>query len=250
MKNEVTAVLFAGGKGTRLFPLNSFSQKVMMPIGNFGNPALEIVIKHLRFYGIENFIILLGYKSQQIKRYFGDGKRFGITIQYSYDSPQFSGTGGALYNAKDLITTPDFLVYFTDILTSWNFKQFFNYHKKMNEDITLWLDPRYEESHFTVKFNNDFMASDLSKHNSLGHINTGISLFNKRTLNEIDTLIDGNLTTIDLSKVIFPHFVAKNKVCGYISNEWWLDIGTIARYGNIDSALLQMHFSHIKGVVK
>ena len=72
MKN-LQAILFCGGRGSRLYPITDFYQKVMMPIGKDGKPLLEYVINHIKSFGVTEFVALVGYRHNLIRRYFGDG---------------------------------------------------------------------------------------------------------------------------------------------------------------------------------
>ena len=101
-----TAVILAGGKGTRLRPYTSVFPKPLVPVG--GKPILEIIIKKLKINSFKRIIICLNKKNDLIKIYFGDGKKFGVKIDYIYEKKSIN------YNGT---TTPD--KKFT--------KEFFNY---------------------------------------------------------------------------------------------------------------------------
>ena len=76
---DVTAVLFCGGRGSRLYPVTDYYQKVMMPMGTEGKPMLEYVIEYLKMHGVSKFIALIKYRANQIRRYFGDGSKWGTS---------------------------------------------------------------------------------------------------------------------------------------------------------------------------
>ncbi|MGB1700196.1 MAG: sugar phosphate nucleotidyltransferase, partial [Nannocystaceae bacterium] len=76
----VTAVVMAGGKGRRLRPLTNEAPKPMLPVGD--SPILEINIRRLVSYGVEDIYICVNYLKEQIVEHFGDGSRFGCRIQY------------------------------------------------------------------------------------------------------------------------------------------------------------------------
>ncbi|MGH7847517.1 MAG: HAD-IIIA family hydrolase [Candidatus Binatia bacterium] len=75
------AVILAGGRGTRLRPLTDTRPKPMVEI--LGKPFLEYQIEQLRDQGFERVLLLLGYLPEVVQNYFGDGRRWGITIDYS-----------------------------------------------------------------------------------------------------------------------------------------------------------------------
>lgn len=102
----IQAVILAGGKGTRLRPLTYEIPKVMIDIN--GRPFLQYVLELLHKKGISNIVLLVSYLGEQIEKYFGDGKKFGLDITYSYEDPPL-GTGGALKKAERLLL-PEFLL--------------------------------------------------------------------------------------------------------------------------------------------
>ena len=74
------AVILAAGKGTRMGPLTEKKPKVMLVIAN--RPLLEHIIVTMKSAGIREFLIVVGYCKEKIIEYFGDGRRFGIDIEY------------------------------------------------------------------------------------------------------------------------------------------------------------------------
>jgi histidinol-phosphate phosphatase family protein len=74
------AVILAGGRGTRLQPLTDDRPKAMIEF--HGKPFLEYMIEMLRKNGFERVLLLLGYLPDVIIEHFGDGSRFGVSIEY------------------------------------------------------------------------------------------------------------------------------------------------------------------------
>lgn len=77
----VQAVILAGGRGTRLKPLTDTRPKPMVEIN--GKPFLQYQIEQLRAQGFKKVLLLLGYLPGVVRNYFGDGRRWGIKIEYS-----------------------------------------------------------------------------------------------------------------------------------------------------------------------
>ena len=88
-KRAYQALILVGGLGTRLRPYTEQVPKPMVEID--GRPFLEFKIESLRKHGIKDFILLVGHLGEKVEEYFGDGKRFGINIQYSYEKKQQIG---------------------------------------------------------------------------------------------------------------------------------------------------------------
>jgi len=78
---NITAVIMAGGKGTRIREINSEVPKPMIPI--MGKPILQYEIEVLRQQQITDLVLVVGYLGAQIISYYGDGSAFGVHIRIS-----------------------------------------------------------------------------------------------------------------------------------------------------------------------
>ncbi|HJJ41179.1 MAG TPA: sugar phosphate nucleotidyltransferase, partial [Methanocorpusculum sp.] len=94
-------VILAAGEGSRMRPLTSSRPKVMLPL--VGKPMLEHLIRNVKEAGIKEIIIVVGYKEEAIREYFGDGRSFGVSITYVVQRKQL-GTADALRTAEPFIT--------------------------------------------------------------------------------------------------------------------------------------------------
>ena len=122
------AVILAGGKGTRLKPYTTVIPKCLMPIGDM--PILEIIIRQLRLYGLEEIIIAVGYLRELIMAFLGNGDRFEVNIEYSKEE-QPLGTVGGLSLIKDKLKET-FLMINGDTLTTLNFSDLINHQRFAN----------------------------------------------------------------------------------------------------------------------
>ena len=130
------AMILAAGLGTRLRPLTNDRPKAMVRIQ--GIPLLEIVIRRLQFFGIREFIINTHHFADQITDFLKDKDNFGATIHISHEIEEPLETGGALKKAAHYFADgAPFLLCNTDILTTLDFYQFFQYHQKSKAMATL-----------------------------------------------------------------------------------------------------------------
>jgi len=90
------AVVLAGGEGRRLRPLTANRPKPMLPAAN--QPLLDHVIQAVADAGIEEIVLVVGYRRDRIQNYCGDGDRWGVDITYAVQ-PQQRGTGDAVLQA-------------------------------------------------------------------------------------------------------------------------------------------------------
>jgi UDP-N-acetylglucosamine diphosphorylase/glucosamine-1-phosphate N-acetyltransferase len=108
------AVILAAGEGKRMRPLTHSRPKVMLPIA--GRPILEHLLIQARQAQVRDFIFIFGYHDEQVRNYFGDGDKWGVSIEYRTQRRQ-SGTADALKMAEGLVDG-DFLVINGDIIVS------------------------------------------------------------------------------------------------------------------------------------
>ena len=78
--SKIQAIILAGGQGSRLRPYTTILPKPLMPLGQF--PIAEIIIRQLKYFGFTNLVISTGHLAGLIEAYFGDGKQWGVRIDY------------------------------------------------------------------------------------------------------------------------------------------------------------------------
>jgi len=126
------AIILAGGRGTRLRPYTTVLPKPMMPIGE--KPILEVIINKLAQSGIKKIVLSVGYLAGIIQAYFGDGRRFGVEIEYFVEAEPL-GTVGCLALIQSL--EEEFIVMNGDILTDLQFADLIRNHQKSDAKVTI-----------------------------------------------------------------------------------------------------------------
>jgi len=94
------ALILAAGKGTRMWPLTNNTPKPLLPLG--GEPIIQRQIKELKKNGVKEVYVLIGYQMKEISDFLGDGKEYGIKIEYIVQDRQ-EGTGHAVLQAEGRI---------------------------------------------------------------------------------------------------------------------------------------------------
>ncbi|MCE7740108.1 MAG: nucleotidyltransferase family protein [Candidatus Heimdallarchaeota archaeon] len=235
---DTVGILFCGGEGTRMRPLTYYMQKVMMPIGEDQVPILEYVLKHFRKHGINDIILLVNYKKEQIQGYFGDGEKLGMNLIYVPDKPGPVGTGTALLNAQEYIGERKMIIYYSDIITNVNFSEMVNYHINHGKWATILASKGWKIRVGTAEVDTSNKVKKFVEKPQIPLlVNTGISILDPivfNYLNEFDSS-----TSIDLSKDIFPKFVENEQMYAYIPDDvYWEDIGSIERYEKLDGEFI------------
>lgn len=107
------AVILAAGKGTRMGDLTTDLPKPMLQVQ--GKPILQHILEGLKGAGIREVFLVTGWKAEMLEDYFGDGRRWGMTIAYGRQLVQ-DGTGKAPELAKEFVGGDSFLLSYGDIL--------------------------------------------------------------------------------------------------------------------------------------
>jgi len=129
------AVILAGGLGKRLRPLTNNKPKPMMPLG--GKPILVHVINWVKKNGIKEIVLCVSYLHKTIEDYFGDGKKFGVKIEYAISSKPLA-TAGQLKTAEKFIDDT-FVCVYGDTILDFNLKNMIRQHKEKKSFITMSL---------------------------------------------------------------------------------------------------------------
>lgn len=107
------AILLAAGRGTRMRDLTDDVPKPMIAVR--GRPILQHIIEGLRAAGVEDFLIVVGWRADVVRQIFGDGSRFGARVRYATQEVQ-DGTGKVVELGRDFVGAEPFLLSYGDIL--------------------------------------------------------------------------------------------------------------------------------------
>ena len=195
-------IILAGGFGTRLRPLTNYLPKPMVPI--IDKPILEYIIALLRKHNILDIAVTLGYKSEHIVRYFGNGSRFGVHIEYSRETKPL-GTAGAVKNAEKFLDD-DFVVMSGDALTNIDLGRMIAYHNTHSGMVTMAVKSvENTEGLGVLKLDDegkivDFQEKPLVPISNI--VNTGIYVMKREVLDYIPPHLK-----YDFSHDLFPRIL-------------------------------------------
>ena len=113
--NIAKAVLLAAGRGTRMRELTEALPKPMLQVR--GKPVLQHIIEGLRDAGLRDFLIVVGWRADVVRDFFGDGSQFGVRIQYATQVVQ-DGTGKVVELAREFVERDPFVLSYGDILVA------------------------------------------------------------------------------------------------------------------------------------
>lgn len=134
--------ILAAGEGTRMRPLTANIPKPLLPVA--GKPFLEHNIEALKEAGIRDILILVGWRAQRIREHFGDGKDFGVRIEY-VEQKERLGTAHAIGIIHEKVDSPFLCLYGDVVLTKASVKGLLEHHKKVKGSVmalTTVEDPK------------------------------------------------------------------------------------------------------------
>jgi len=115
------AVVLAAGRGTRMRELTAELPKPMIEVR--GKPVLQHIIEGLRDARIDQLLLIIGYRADAVRDFFGDGSRYNVAIQYTTQTVQ-DGTGRVVDLGHDFVGNRPFVLAYGDILVdSANYKR-------------------------------------------------------------------------------------------------------------------------------
>ncbi|HGD4240275.1 TPA: glucose-1-phosphate adenylyltransferase [Streptococcus agalactiae] len=248
MKNEMLALILAGGQGTRLGKL---TQSIAKPAVQFGGRyrIIDFALSNCANSGINNVGVITQYQPLELNTHIGNGSSWGldgidsgVTVLQSYSATEgnrwFQGTSHAIYQNIDYIDriNPEYVLILSgDHIYKMNYDDMLQTHKDNLASLTVAvLDvPLKEASRFGIMNtdSNDRIVEfeEKPEHPKSTKASMGIYIFDWKRLRTV--LIDGEKNGIDMSdfgKNVIPAYLESGeRVYTYNFDGYWKDVGTI-----------------------
>ena len=259
-KEEMVAMLLAGGKGTRLGVLTNNIAKPAVPFGAEYR-LIDFPLSNCTNSGITTVGVLTQYKPLVLNSYIGSGSSWdldrnngGVTVLPPYvkegGGSWYKGTADAIYQNIEFLDIHDpeyVLVLSGDHIYKMDYSEMLNYHKHKNADITIGvLEVPWEETHrFGIMNTNEdqkiieFQEKPENAKNNLASM--GIYIFNWDHLRKylIEEAEANDDSAGDFGHNIIPKMMADNlNFYAYTFKDYWKDVGTIKSYWQAHMDLL------------
>jgi dTDP-glucose pyrophosphorylase/predicted transcriptional regulator len=219
---ENWVVLMAGGFGSRLRPLTDDCPKPLLKVG--GKPILETILENFKENGFYRFYLSVNYKAEMIQDFFADGSKWGVQIEYLYESKRM-GTAGALGLLPEKPDLPIFIMN-GDLLTKINSRQLLDYHLQYKADATMCVkEYKFQVPYGVVRLEKNRLAGIEEKPNQRFLINAGIYVLEPRALELVP-----NNEYLDMPVLFKKMLEHKRKIATFPIREYWLDIGQSEDY--------------------
>ncbi len=243
---EWSAIILAGGKGSRLMPLTSLVPKPLVKVTN--KPMVDYSIAHLIFADIKHIILALAYMGKELKEYvektWTPDKLGDVELECVIQESK--GTADAYRLLTDNIDSEKIVVSMADIVTNLPMREFMDFHSEKMGTATISM--KTSESHTSqygvvlldqnrkiylflekpapmeLYLSSMAQRTDLFLHTNI--INTGIYCFNK----EIGSILQ-ETGLMDFGGEVFPYLLDnKYDLYGFVKNYYWLDCGNAQTY--------------------
>jgi mannose-1-phosphate guanylyltransferase len=234
----VKAVVLVGGEGTRLRPITETMPKPLVPL--MDRPSLDHVLDHLARHGVHEVVLSSSYL-ETVFHAFIEARHGDPAITWITETEPL-GTGGAIVNALEHLDDEPFLALNGDILTDLDLSAMVVFHRERGSAATIALTHVEDARPFglvpTRPDGSVIEFREKPRDRVPGDINAGTYVLEPSALRSWPA---GE--NVSIERRIFPALIAEGRpVYGYISEAYWLDLGTPAKY-------LQAHFDILEGRV-
>jgi len=231
----ITALVMAGGFGTRLRPLTDSVPKPLLPIG--GKPLIETLVERLPRDGIRKITVATHYRAEQIAAQLGDGQDRGVEIHYVREDTPL-GTAGVL-SLLDATSDP-LLVVNGDVLTNLDYVALYAFHREHEADMTVAVREYTVAVPFGVVATDGALVANLhEKPEYRFFVVAGVYLLGP----SVRELLPATGQAYDMPFLINRLLEAHRRVASFPVREYWLDIGRLEDYeraqADLDSGRFQ-----------
>lgn len=179
---QMQVVVLMGGLGTRLQERTKDCPKPLVKIGE--KPFFEYQLEIMRQMGFRKFVFCVEYRAEQIEMYFGNGGRFGVQIQYSYDGEKMLGTGGAIRKALPFLEENFLLIYGDSFMDINYFEAIVRYQQgvcagKKALMTVMRNKNRFDKSNVIFRNGEIVLYDKKTRQNNMEHIDYGVNIFQK-----------------------------------------------------------------------
>jgi NDP-sugar pyrophosphorylase family protein len=228
---DIPVAILAGGLATRLRPVTEKIPKSLVPVA--GKPFLAHQLELLHARGIRRAVLCIGYLGEMIQREFGDGKAYGVRLDYSFDGPKLLGTGGAIKRALPLLGDEFFVLYGDSYLpvAYRPIADFFRRSGKLGLMTVYRNEGRYDTSNVVFHDGEIAVYDKKNRPPEMRHIDYGLSLFKASVF---DAYAADQV--FDLAEVM-GRLVREKQLAGYEVRERFYEMGSPAGLAELETLL-------------
>ena len=229
-KRSNPVLLMAGGFGKRLYPLTQDVPKSLLRVGK--KPILETILEQLIDAGFSKYFISVHYKSEQVENFFGNGEKWGVSIEYLKEE-QPLGTAGALGLLDINSIKQPLLVMNTDLLTGISFGELLEFHTARSGAATICVREYELQIPYGVVQGDDVQVYDIiEKPKKVFFVSAGIYVLDPELI-----LQSRPVQAKDMPELLRTTIRNGKTDCMFPIHENWLDIGRMEEYQRAQSQI-------------
>jgi NDP-sugar pyrophosphorylase family protein len=224
----------------------------MLPL--HGKPILEYILNGLIFAGLKEFIMVVGYKKEQIINYFQNGSKWGADIEY-IEQKKLNGTGGAILLCESLISEDHFYLTWGDIIVPYDiYKSVYDIYTNEGEDFILVTNYTEDTSHGAAVICSERYCQKIIEKPPPGTVNSklnncGIFILSNEIFKILKILKPSSRGEIELPEALSWGITKMNwkiRVLEMQENQFRGDLGNLEEYEKLkqDINWLDKLFSH------
>jgi NDP-sugar pyrophosphorylase family protein len=216
-----TAVVIAGGEGSRLMPLTADRPKTMVEVG--GKPLLYWIVNWLKSYGIKHLVIGVAYKKEKVLEYMAQNKNFGLEVDFSEHTLEGGTAQGFKLAIDRFVKDENFVAMNADELTNMNLNNLIKMHEDCKPLVTMALSPFYcRFSVVDVDGNHKITSFQYGKKIPSVNVSNGIYIFNSGIRKYIPD-------SGSIEDKVFAKLTQEGKLAAYVmeDGEEWISVNTM-----------------------
>ena len=224
-------VIMAGGLGTRLGELTRDTPKPLLRVGP--RPILETILDGFVQQGFTSFTFTVNYRAEMIQEHFGDGSRWGATIDYVRETRPL-GTAGSLSLLRERPEGP-LLVMNGDLLTKVDYRKLLDFHTTTGQRATMTVrEHEMPVPYGVVDVRANRIVELVEKPVKRFFINAGIYVLDPSCLDFVPDETDFDMTDL------FSRLLEQGYPLGaFPIHEYWQDIGRLGDFQRANSDYLE-----------
>lgn len=249
---KLKAIILSAGEGSRMRPLTLTKPKTMLPVA--GKPIIQYNIESLRDNGITDILLIVRYKEELVRNYFGDGSDFGVNISYKTQK-DFLGTANAISYGEDFIDDSIIVLNGDIILDDEIIHEIIKKYNYLSPDTLMLLTEVEDPSAFgVVEIENGNIKNIVEKPKReeapSNLVNAGIYIFNKDIFDKIRETEISERGEYEITDSVSLQIEDNKKVIGHKTSKDWIDVGRPWELIEVNEELIGKLKTEIKGTVE
>lgn len=249
---KLKAIILSAGEGSRMRPLTLTKPKTMLPVA--GKPIIQYNIESLRDNGITDILLIVRYKEEIVRNYFGDGSDFGVNISYKTQK-DFLGTANAISYGEDFIDDSIIVLNGDIILDDEIIHEIIKKYNYLSPDTLMLLTEVEDPSAFgVVEIENGNIKNIVEKPKReeapSNLVNAGIYIFNKDIFDKICETEISERGEYEITDSVSLQIEDNKTVIGHKTSKDWVDVGRPWELIEVNEELIGKLKTEIKGTVE